>query len=230
MPIGIFVRTKEHNQNISKALTGLVRFPPKKFKDCTKCKIKKPAKEFRKYRNTCKKCEVEYGFHWNRVHKKHQHNWYLKNKLRLLKRRKEYYLETKEHTLEIARKWMKNNKLKRKEYIKKWRKTNLKNRITDCLRARIRAVIKNNRKSAHTMKLIGCSIEFFKQHLEKQFTSGMTWDNYGKIGWEVDHMRPCASFDLSNPEEQKICFHYTNLQPLWALDNLKKGDKYVKII
>ena len=73
------------------------------------------------------------------------------------------------------------------------------------------------------MKLCGCSLEKLKQHLESQFTEGMTWDNKGD--WHVDHIKPCASFDLTNPEEQKKCFHYTNLQPLWALDNMKKGAK-----
>jgi hypothetical protein len=53
----------------------------------------------------------------------------------------------------------------------------------------------------------------------------MTWDNYGKKGWHVDYILPCASFDLTKEEEQKKCFHYTNLQPLWWLDNIKKSDK-----
>ena len=60
-------------------------------------------------------------------------------------------------------------------------------------------------------------------HLEAQFKPGMTWDNYGLKGWHVDHIRPCASFDLRDPEQQRRCFHYTNLQPLWAEENLKKG-------
>lgn len=59
--------------------------------------------------------------------------------------------------------------------------------------------------------------------LEQQFTEGMTWENYGE--WHVDHIRPCVSFDLSIPEQQQECFHYTNLQPLWAKDNLQKSDK-----
>jgi len=57
----------------------------------------------------------------------------------------------------------------------------------------------------------------------------MTWSNYGK-GWHIDHIKPCASFDLSNPEQQKICFHYTNLQPLWAIDNIKKGAKFTEAL
>lgn len=82
------------------------------------------------------------------------------------------------------------------------------------------------RKSGRTLDLVGCSIDFLMNHLENKFLPGMTWDNYGK--WHIDHIRPCASFDLANPEEQKKCFHYTNLQPLWEKDNLKKGNKIMK--
>ena len=62
-------------------------------------------------------------------------------------------------------------------------------------------------------------------HLERQFTQGMTKENHGKYGWHVDHIKPCSSFDLSDIEQQKLCFHYTNLQPLWAKDNIKKSNK-----
>ena len=75
--------------------------------------------------------------------------------------------------------------------------------------------------SESTKKLLGCSIEFLKQHLESQFTDGMNWANYGK--WHIDHILPCASFDKSKPEEQSKCFNYSNLQPLWALDNMCKS-------
>jgi HNH endonuclease. len=54
----------------------------------------------------------------------------------------------------------------------------------------------------------------------------MSWDNYGRDGWHIDHIRPCASFDLTDPEQQRQCFHYTNLQPLWAADNIRKGAKW----
>jgi hypothetical protein len=94
-------------------------------------------------------------------------------------------------------------------------------KIKNYLRTRIWWAIKNNYKSKHTMQLLGCSIDFLKQHLSSKFTSGMSWSNYGK--WHIDHIKPCAKFDLSKEEEQRKCFHYTNLQPLWAKDNLRKG-------
>jgi hypothetical protein len=71
------------------------------------------------------------------------------------------------------------------------------------------------------MTLIGCSITQLREHIEKQFTDGMSWDNYGK--WHVDHIVPCSAFDLFDASQQQACFHFTNLQPLWAKDNRAKG-------
>lgn len=84
---------------------------------------------------------------------------------------------------------------------------------------------KGARKSDTTIKLLGCSYAEFIPHFEKQFKPGMTWENRGLLGWHIDHIRPCANFDLTDPEQQRICFHFTNLQPLWAADNLRKGTK-----
>ena len=81
-------------------------------------------------------------------------------------------------------------------------------------------------KASRTHDTIGCTVTELRQHLETQFIDGMTWQNYGKHGWHVDHIRPCASFDLKDPEQQRQCFHYTNLQPLWAVDNIRKGAKW----
>ena len=80
-------------------------------------------------------------------------------------------------------------------------------------------------KSKRTEELLGCTIEEAKAHLASLFTDGMSWDNHGE--WHIDHIRPCASFDLTDPEQQKQCCHYTNLQPLWAADNLAKSDNWV---
>jgi hypothetical protein len=76
-------------------------------------------------------------------------------------------------------------------------------------------------KAGRTRDLTGCSWEYLKAWLEAQFLPGMSWDD--RSAWHIDHIRPCASFDLTDPEQQKECFHYSNLQPLWALDNIKKG-------
>ncbi len=77
------------------------------------------------------------------------------------------------------------------------------------------------KKALSAALLVGCSTEELKIYLEKQFTDGMSWNNYGE--WHIDHIRPCASFDLSDLSQQIECFHYTNLRPLWAEDNKSKG-------
>ena len=90
------------------------------------------------------------------------------------------------------------------------------------LRERVRASIlqQGGAKSLLTMELIGCTVEQLTQHLESLFIDGMSWENMGD--WEIDHIKPCSSFDLTDESQQKECFHYTNLQPLWMLDNRSK--------
>ncbi len=96
-------------------------------------------------------------------------------------------------------------------------------RIIATLRARLGKAVE--RKSNSTKNLLGCTIKELREHLEEQFKDGMTWNNYGVKGWHIDHIKPCIQFDLIKEEEQEKCFHYTNLQPLWAKDNLRKGGK-----
>jgi len=103
-----------------------------------------------------------------------------------------------------------------KKYLEK-RKKDPVFKILTILRGRIVDVLKGHSKSDTTISMLGCTIKEFWIHLEKKFTKGMTRENHGE--WHVDHIIPCASFDLSKPEEQAKCFHYTNLQPLRAIDN-----------
>lgn len=114
------------------------------------------------------------------------------------------------------------NKLKCEWQARKMSGINFK--ITKNLRGRIYVALKRGIKSDTTMNLLGCSIEDFKVHIEAMFLDGMTWSNMGE--WHLDHIRPCATFDLTLAENQRICFHYSNIQPLWGVDNLKKGVKY----
>jgi len=100
------------------------------------------------------------------------------------------------------------------------------------VRNRLKMALKRNSKKGGTLELLGCSIEFLKGYLELQFKTGMTWENYGggyngkgMKEWHIDHIRPCSSFDLNNTNEQRKCFHYTNLQPLWAKENWDKHHK-----
>lgn len=99
-------------------------------------------------------------------------------------------------------------------------------RMKNSLRCRVGIAMKkqSGSKAMKTMTLIGCTVAELRDHLEAKFQPGMTWENYGK--WHVDHIRPCASFDLLDPGEQVKCFHFTNLQPLWAAENHAKGAKW----
>jgi hypothetical protein len=99
-------------------------------------------------------------------------------------------------------------------------------KVSKLLRSRIYDAVGRSGKCASTSKLLGCSIEDFKAHLESRFQEGMSWENYSYNGWHIDHIRPCSSFDLSDPAQQRVCFHYTNLQPMWARENQRKSDKW----
>lgn len=93
------------------------------------------------------------------------------------------------------------------------------------LRRRIGLTLKGENKSARTTELLGCPRVWLEIHLDSLFKPGMTWKNYGPV-WHIDHIKPCTKFDLTDPEQQKICFHWTNLQPLFAVENIRKGNKY----
>lgn len=96
-------------------------------------------------------------------------------------------------------------------------------RLKENIVSRMNLALKGKIKSARTEKLLGCTIAELKIYLENKFKEGMSWDNRSE--WHIDHIKPCASFDLSKEEEQKKCFNYTNLQPLWARENILKKDK-----
>jgi hypothetical protein len=212
-----------------------------KTKGCTKCKIRKLINQFSKTHvskdglySQCKKCTSAYS-----------KKYYQKNKQQLLEKRTKYVTDNREKVLEGKRleyqknkekyiinsnKWVVNNRKKsnriKYNYKIKKRKVDTVYKMTENLRTRIRSVLKGMNKSKTSMELLGCSGEELKIHLEKQFTKGMSWANYGYYGWHIDHIRPCSSFDLSDSTQQKECFHYSNLQPLWAKDNLKKSDNW----
>lgn len=101
-------------------------------------------------------------------------------------------------------------------------------RLKNNLRSRISKIVNGVVKHGSAIEDLGCSLEDLKIYIQSKFELNMTWDNYGHNGWHIDHIRPLSSFDLENPEEFKKACHYTNLQPLWAKDNLKKSDKWLK--
>lgn len=178
------------------------------MKTCSKCHIDKPEEEFNKDKKSkdglgwwCRSCQAT------------------SNKKR--------YDADRVRLVEISRKYNINNKSRVKKYKRKYNRirhqTDIHYRLANNLRSRLYQALKNNQKSGSAVKDLGCNIVFFKWHLESQFESGMTWDNYGQ--WHIDHIQSISSFDLTDRKQLlKVC-HYTNLQPLWQVDNLRKGAK-----
>lgn len=137
----------------------------------------------------------------------------------------------RDHVRRIFRDWAKKNADHilhyRRERQHKRRQTDVEFRILGNLRTRINRALETDSKAASTKELIGCTIAELKVYLATLFQPGMDWSNHGKGDgkWHIDHIRPCASFDLTDPEQQRQCFHFTNMQPLWEHDNLRKGDR-----
>lgn len=118
---------------------------------------------------------------------------------------------------------MRTNK-KQGDYSKKRRREDPLFRITCLLRGRLRVSLNGGKKDIRTLELLGCSVAEFKIYIEGQFKSGMTWQNFGE--WELDHKKPCASFNLTLPEHVVECFHWTNFQPLWKSENRQKSSTW----
>lgn len=119
---------------------------------------------------------------------------------------------------------------RQREYQKQYREQNPNFKMAQNIRNNTNRLLKfGAAKTSSALSLLGCSVPELWRHLEKLFQPGMTRNNHGQGPgkWNIDHVRPCASFsDLNCPEQQKQCFHYTNLQPLWSEDNLRKGASY----
>lgn len=140
---------------------------------------------------------------------------------------KKYYSENREHLLKKQSEYEAKNKDrfrdKRSKYMIKRYHENPQLKIKMNLSRRLRGLLYKNGKQ--TIDFIGCTIEQLVKHLESLWKPGMSWSNYGRGGWHVDHILPCKSFDLTDHEQQKSCFNYKNLQPLWEFENLSKGSK-----
>ena len=122
-----------------------------------------------------------------------------------------------------TRRRMESAKIKAREQRKRWLQIP-HNRIAHSLRGRLRKALKHGIKISTTETLLGCSFEHVKSYLESKFQPEMTWENYGR--WHIDHIIPCSFFDLTDSNQQKMCFNYRNLQPMWKLDNISKCNRF----
>jgi hypothetical protein len=123
--------------------------------------------------------------------------------------------------LEKYKKWC-------RDYMRKRKITDLHFYIRKAVSTRIIMSLQRGvAKVGHTVELLGCTIPELKSYLESKWLVGMSWENYGRGDdkWHIDHVLPCKFFNLADPQQQRTCFNYRNLQPLWAKDNLSKGAK-----
>jgi hypothetical protein len=150
-----------------------------------------------------------------------------KDEIKLSKKR---YYEVNKDKLKLQRRVYRETnkeKVRSQERMRdgKKRQTNINYKLSKGLRTRLWSAIKNNQKTGSAVKDLGCNIDELKSYLESKFLPGMTWENYGQFGWHIDHIKPLVSFDLNDRKQLLEACHYTNLQPLWAKDNLTKSDK-----
>lgn len=186
-------------------------------KICSRCGESKPYSEFHK----CKSKKDGYNFHCKKCRSSSFQKMFAKDPEGFRESRREYKRNNRDKIKVWRKQWKENNREKYREQQRRQRKK-VKVRIKDSLRNRLNSTIRLKRRTS--LEYMGCDLSFLMGYLEVQFKEGMTWDNYGK--WHIDHIKPCCLFDLEDEAEQLICFHYSNLQPLWAEENWKKGNKY----
>lgn len=205
-------------------------------KPCKKCGVVKNIDMFHKkkqskdgHSNVCGSCQSKYIRDYKntdegwRTYQRGRSNYYLKHKQKYIDYRKtEHYREYRG-----SDKYRKMCSETHNVYFKKRIREDVAFKIEHNLRMAVRTRLKKQGFNADVLDLIGCSYLQFKAHIESLFKDGMTWNNWSLRGWHLDHIIPCALFDLTDKEQQRQCFHYTNLQPLWAKDNLSKGAKLV---
>lgn len=199
--------------------------PPKNpnCKKCCTCKIEKPLICFSSSKHskdglswTCKECSKKRReiYESDPIVKQRKKE---RNRLNRIKNKKELSAKAKVYNAKTRQ--------RRNEYVKERKRTDpefkLKLRLSGSIRDALKA--KGAKRTDRTLKLTGCSISQLKIHIESQFEPGMTWDNHGLYGWNIDHIVPSALFNLIEPEEQLKCFHYTNLMPRWATTEIAKA-------
>ena len=225
-------------------------------KKCSCCGETKESNHFSKdaiskdlLHSYCKKCNKARNKEGYLKHKKKRQiygkNYQENNKEKIEKRQKNYYQKNKKRIRAYKKEWAQKNAEKLKKYHKEWgrnhrkeialycrnkRKNDLNYRILNNLRSRLSSAVKSqySEKTNRTMELVGCTIIELKRHLESRFGENMAWNNYGQGNnkWSIDHIIPCAYFDLTKTEEQKKCFQYINLAPLWNKENISKNSLY----
>lgn len=210
-------------------------------KICGTCKEEKEVCNFGRdkrtptgFRSSCNECRRDESRKYREKNpekrKETIRKYYIKNKEAELLRYKKYRKDNPDKRKETTKKYYKKNKIKINQKTVYWNKikykTNSLYRLIHNLRIRTKEYLRQHRSSGKTFDVVGCTPDFLKSYLESKFMEGMSWDNYGYYGWHIDHITPLSSAKTKE-EVYKLC-HYTNLQPLWAYDNLTKGNKLIQ--
>lgn len=208
---------------------NITKYCNKKCKNDYKNRLRDEYNKSVKKNNTCVCCKKSFfpTFTYQKFCSKScKQKEFIKNHL------EEYRLKTQMWSeSDRGREWLKKyeSSPERKLLKKTYMANNPKLRFINKLRDRVNKAIllQGGKRSVSTKILLGADVAFVREYLEKQFDEYMSWDNHGLYGWHIDHILPCASFDLTKISEQKKCFHYTNLQPLWCFENISKGKKII---
>ena len=181
--------------------------------------------EFKPIRNSHRYCKSTCASH--AATKRHRANHPEHHRIKSQEARK----ANPERHRSYSRKHAQKHRAKITDSVRNRRHNDPSFKIASNLRGRINSALKAQGaiKSSSLWEVLGCDKQTLILHLESQFTEGMTWQNHTTDGWHIDHRKPCAAFDLTNVEEQKLCFHYTNLQPLWSKENQSKNSKWEAI-
>lgn len=163
--------------------------------------------------------------------------WQKENWSRVLEYKKRWRKKNPQHMQRCRDNWASLNKDRirrvRNESMKSKLKNNIQFQIQHVTRAKInRWLLKRGfglgGLPAKIPSIVGCSKQFFRDYIEGLFKTGMTWENHGSNGWHLDHVIPCSQFDLTKHKQLKQCFHYSNVQPLWYPDHIRKHGKVPK--
>ena len=194
------------------------------MKICSKCKKAKPLTDFHRERNSkddrrshCKECRRKYQRDHFKVYAGISRRHYIRNREMVIERSR-IYRQLHKKELYVKQK-LYNAKRKREG-------TDRKQRLAQNLHTYIYRALRGD-VSNKAVELMGCSVEKLRRHIESMFQPGMSWANHNKAGWHIDHIKPKISYDLNDPIQQRECFNYKNTQPLWAVDNKRKGNRYV---
>ena len=204
---------------------------------CKKCNINKSFNSFYKNKSMkdglghyCKSCQnkanQDSNFNNKDKRKETLTKWRNNNRPKLRQQDKDRY--DKNNIKENKKIWQRNNPVRRRAIKKRHYDKNIKNNPLKALPTRLcirlNTALKKNKKSGSVVRDLGCTIPELKIYLESRFQPGMTWDNYGKGHgkWQIDHILPLSSFDLSNKVQLLKACHYSNLQPLWDKDHIIK--------